>query len=160
MCILPPSFDFFANLTPDIEADSEIVVEESGIINTASMAIAATEDEEYGKEEHSGHFAKEQEAQIASKCKRHESERARIARENVAYDKLPETQPVRVADGYVTFTRHFKYLGSYISYNLHDDFNVESHIASASQFMGALKNVWDNPHMDFTANTCSFTRSP
>ena len=78
----------------------------------------------------------------------HESEKKKIERENVSYDGLEETQDIAVADGFVSFTRHFKYLGSYISYNLRDNFDVESRLASASQSMGALKNVWDNTHMD------------
>jgi hypothetical protein len=80
--------------------------------------------------------------------RQYESEKSRIAREDVAYDELAETQSIPVMDGYVTFTRHFKYLGSYISYNLRDDFDVEARLTSASQSFGALKNCWDNPHMD------------
>ena len=46
----------------------------------------------------------------AAERKQHESENARVERENAAYDSLKETQPIQVADGFVTFTRHFKYL--------------------------------------------------
>ncbi|EJK64055.1 hypothetical protein THAOC_15248 [Thalassiosira oceanica] len=35
---------------------------------------------------------------------------------------LDQTQPIAVKDGFVTFTMHFKYLGSFISYNLRDEF--------------------------------------
>ena len=66
------------------------------------------------------------------------------------YGELEETRPITVADGHVTFTRHFKYLGSHISYNLRNDYDIESRltVTAASQSMGALKNVWNNPHMD------------
>ena len=52
---------------------------------------------------------------------KNENEKAKTKREDRMYDDLPETQPIQVADGFVTFTKHFKYLGSYISYNLRDD---------------------------------------
>ena len=63
---------------------------------------------------------------------------------------MEETRDIKVADDFVSFTKHFKYLnlGSYVSYNLRDDFDIESRISSASASMGALKNFWDNPHVD------------
>jgi len=80
--------------------------------------------------------------------KKEESERARTAREDKIYDGLEETQDLVVADGFVSFTKHFKYLGSYISYNLRDNYDLETRIATANQSMGALRNVWNNPHME------------
>ena len=64
------------------------------------------------------------------------------------YDKLDETQNFPVADGFVSFTRTFKYLGSLISYNLRDDDDITSRLAAANASMGALKEVWRNPHLD------------
>ena len=92
--------------------------------------------------------------------KKEESEKARIAREDKIYDDLEETQDLAVADGFVSFTRHFKYLGSYISYNLRDDYDIESRIAAASQSMGALKNVWNNPHMEIYSKYLLFKAIP
>jgi hypothetical protein len=46
-------------------------------------------------------------------------------REAALHDDLEETKPIDVADGYVTFCRHFKYLGSYISFSLIDDYDIE-----------------------------------
>ena len=89
-----------------------------------------------------------------------ESEKARIAREDKIYDDLEETQDLAIADGFVSFTRHFKYLGSYISYNLRDDYDIESRIAAASQSMGALKNVWNNPHMEIYSKYLLFRAIP
>ena len=40
--------------------------------------------------------------------------------ENI-YNTLEETQPIDIVDGHVTFCRHFKYLGSYVSFSLCDD---------------------------------------
>ena len=76
----------------------------------------------------------------------------RTAREreqdNDIYDGLPETANVPVADGYVSFTRTFRYLGSLINFSLRDDDNITARIAAATAAMGALKEVWRNPHLD------------
>ena len=42
----------------------------------------------------------------------------------------------------------FKYLGSHISYNLRDDDDITARIAAANASMGALKELWRNPHLD------------
>ena len=42
----------------------------------------------------------------------------------------------------ITFTRHFKYLGSYILYSLKDNYDIEHIISQASAAMGALNNFW------------------
>ena len=48
----------------------------------------------------------------------------------------------------ITFTRHFKYLGSYILYSLKDDYDIEHIIYQASSAMGALKNFWIDTTVD------------
>ena len=69
-------------------------------------------------------------------------------RDNDAYDKLLETANFRVADGYVSFTRTFRYLGSLINYSPHDDDDIMARIASVTAAMGVLKDIWRNPHLD------------
>ena len=64
------------------------------------------------------------------------------------YDKLDEMQSIQVEDGYVTFCHHFKYLVSFISFGLCDDYDIKKRVTAATQSMGALKNVWDSPHLD------------
>jgi hypothetical protein len=76
------------------------------------------------------------------------------------YDSLSETAPVNVADGYVTFSRKFKYLGLQISYSLRDDDNINARLAAASQSMGALKEVWRNPHLDTYSKYLLFRAIP
>jgi hypothetical protein len=49
-----------------------------------------------------------------------------------------------VADG----TQTFQYLGSLISYNLRDDGDITVRISAANASMGALKELWCNPHLD------------
>jgi hypothetical protein len=64
------------------------------------------------------------------------------------YDRLDETKNFSVADGFVSFTRTFKYLGSLISYNLRDDDDITARIAAVNASIGALKELWRNPHLD------------
>ena len=63
-------------------------------------------------------------------------------------DTKDQTQPIAVKDGFVTFTVRFKYLGSFISYNLRDDFDIDLRIKKAGQAMGALKHFFNNEHID------------
>ena len=87
-------------------------------------------------------------------------EKARQRGIDVKYDALPETPQFDVADGYVTFCRTFKYLGSRISYNLRDDADIEARLAAANQSMGALKEVWRNPHLDTYSKYLLFRAIP
>ena len=41
--------------------------------------------------------------------------------------------------GIITYSKHFKYLGTFISYNLRDDYDIDKRIAAASKAMGALE---------------------
>jgi hypothetical protein len=64
------------------------------------------------------------------------------------YDQLDETKDFPVADSFVSFTRTFRYLGLLISYNLRDNDDITARIAAANASMGALKELWRNPHLD------------
>ena len=60
------------------------------------------------------------------------------------YDNAEETKPTLISESImITFTRHFKYLGSYISYSLKDDYDIEHRISQASAAMGALNKFWN-----------------
>jgi len=69
-------------------------------------------------------------------------------REHAMYDRLNETRDFPIADGFVSFTRTFRYLGSLISYYLRDDDDITSRLAAANGSMGKMKEVWQNPHLD------------
>ena len=79
------------------------------------------------------------------------------------YDDAKETKPILIGESVmITFTRHFKYIGSQISYSLKDDYNIEHRISQASSAMGALKSFWvDNTvgifskYLIFWAITCN-----
>jgi hypothetical protein len=89
-----------------------------------------------------------------------EKERSRWEREEELYNKLDEMQPIQVEDGYVTFCCHFKFLGSFISFGLCDDYNIEKQVTATTQSMGALKNVWDSPHLDIWSKYLLFCAIP
>ena len=89
-----------------------------------------------------------------------ETMKQRRAREELLYDNLEETAPIPVSDGQVTFCRHFKYLGSYVSFCLCDDFDIDKRIAAASQAMGALKTMWDCPHLELWSKYLLFRSTP
>ena len=72
------------------------------------------------------------------------------------YNDSPNTQQIIVADGFVDFVKHFKYLGSYISFNLTDNFDINKRIAAANKSMGLLKHFWNNPYASLRANQLIF----
>jgi hypothetical protein len=73
---------------------------------------------------------------------------------------LMKAAMIKVANGYVTFSRKFKYLGSRISYSLCDDDDINARLAAASQSMGALKEVWRNSHLDTYSKYLLFCAIP
>ena len=87
---------------------------------------------------------------------------ARQQRESEAalYDELNKTKPIDIEDGYVTFCWHFKYLGSYISFSLTDDYDIEQRPTLVSQSVGALKSMWDSPHLEIWSKYLLFRAIP
>ena len=94
---------------------------------------------------------KQQQEETMKQCKK---------REELLYNNLEETAPIPVSDGQVTFCRYFKYLGSYVSFCLCDDYNIDKRIAAASQSMGALKTMWDCPHLELWSKHLLFRSTP
>ena len=47
------------------------------------------------------------------------------------YNIYPETRRDELDDGYVEFTKHFPYLGSFVSYNLKYNFDISRQITKA-----------------------------
>ena len=64
------------------------------------------------------------------------------------YGNYIETRNATVGNGFVEFTKHFKYLGSFVSYNLKDDYDIGQQLTNAYQHMGALKSFWDNQRIE------------
>ncbi len=69
-------------------------------------------------------------------------------------------QTMAVEDGFVTFCRHFKYLGSFVFFSLCDDYNIKKRITAATQSMGVLKNVWGSPHLNIWSKYLLFRAIP
>ena len=53
--------------------------------------------------------------------------------------------------GFITFTKYFKYFGSYISYSLLDNYDIYARIASGNASMVSLHKFWT----DASVNNCS-----
>lgn len=88
------------------------------------------------------------ESAIVTKPKR-ETPAARAARESKAYDESEKTERIWLdEDTFVDFCKTFKYLGTLISFDLRDDYDIKKRISKASQMMGMLKNVWDDVFVD------------
>ena len=61
------------------------------------------------------------------------------------YDNAKGKKPILIGEsGIMTLTIHFKYLGSYTSYSLKDDYDIEHRIYQDSSAMGALNSFYDN----------------
>jgi len=83
---------------------------------------------------------------------------SRREQEESIYDTLEEKQPIDVADRNVTFCRHLKYLGSYISFSLCDDYDIKKRVVVATQSMGALNNTWRSPHLEIWSKYLLFVQ--
>jgi hypothetical protein len=80
-------------------------------------------------------------------------------RENL-YNTSPNTQRIAMADGNVDFVKHFKYLGSYISFDLTDDYGIDKRIAAANKSMLSLNHFWNNPYTSLRAKQLIFLAMP
>eukprot|EP00957_Ditylum_brightwellii_P168529 12828403-Ditylum_brightwellii.AAC.1 len=49
-----------------------------------------------------------------------------------------DTLPVTVADGYITYTSEFKYLGSYVTHDLNDTFDVKNRVVQATKALNSM----------------------
>ena len=85
---------------------------------------------------------------------------SRHKREEKEYGDLPETKLIVVCDGFVTFCRHFKYLGNWISFSLRDYHDVAKRIAAANASMGAMSKIWDDNHVDLYSKYLLFRAIP
>ena len=69
-------------------------------------------------------------AVVPRQKEKRESHETRRKREDREYVSLEETATMQVADGYITFCKHFKYLGTWVSYSLRDDYDILKRIAA------------------------------
>lgn len=65
------------------------------------------------------------------------------------YDRSPKTKNYFLeVHGFMSFTKLFKYLGSCISFDLSDEFDIEERIKSANKAMCALRFYWKSKQVD------------
>ena len=84
----------------------------------------------------------------------------RTKQEELLYNHLAETHKIKVAGDFVTITKHFKYLGLFIWYNVRDDFDVETWITAATQSMWEHKKYFDSSHMNTFSKYLTFEAVP
>ena len=73
---------------------------------------------------------------------------ARHKIEELAYKKLSKTRLIIVLEGFVTFFRHFEYLGTWISISLRDDHDVSKRLSASNALMVAMSKIWDDNQVD------------
>jgi hypothetical protein len=61
--------------------------------------------------------------------------------------ETPEEAMHTVADGYITFTRKFKCLGSWITHDLRNDTDIAVRVGKATAQVHQLTNVWRSKHV-------------
>ena len=66
------------------------------------------------------------------------------------YHASPNTDRVYMQDetSHIDFTPHFKYLGTYISFDLSADFDINNRITKASREMGRLRHFFNNQYVE------------
>ena len=85
---------------------------------------------------------------VTSKPKQ-ESEEHRRKRHDALYDAALETKLINIGEhGHITFTKHFKYLGSYCYYSVKDNYDIAERFSQESSAMGALNHFWADPAVD------------
>ena len=65
-----------------------------------------------------------------------------------------------VSEVFITFCVHFKYLGSWISFSLRDDYDVGRRIGVANASMGALDKFWIDHHVNMYSKYMIFQAIP
>ena len=65
------------------------------------------------------------------------------------YNKALKTKDIIVdGNGFISFTKFFKYLGSFISYDLSGEYDDKVRMKKTNQRMSALKNIWEEDEVD------------
>ena len=77
------------------------------------------------------------------------------------YNNAKEIKPILIGEfRKITFTRKFKYLGSYILYSLKYDYDIEHRISQASSAMGTINSFWFDNTVGNFQNTYFFVQLP
>ena len=76
------------------------------------------------------------------------------------YNQLAEMNLIVVANGFISFFSHFKYLVLWISFSYIDDYDVGRRIGMANVLIGALARFWDDHHIDMYSKYTIFRAIP
>ena len=76
--------------------------------------------------------------------------------EDKLYDKCPENDEVPMKDGFVSYCRHFKYLGPWMSYNLRDDYDIRMRTEAASKSFAVLRGFYSRPKVSICSKYLIF----
>ena len=52
--------------------------------------------------------------------------------EDKSYNESNHMNSIKISDGFITFTKHFRYLGKFVLYNICNDYNNDIRLASYS----------------------------
>ena len=89
-----------------------------------------------------------------------ESSKSKIKRENVMHDNLSETKRIKVSNGFITFTKFFKFLGHVFSHDLQDETEVASRVSSACRTMGRINYFWKYAEVESHSKFMIFMAMP
>ena len=67
-----------------------------------------------------------------------ENMKKRTKREDYEYYLLNDTKKIKMRKGHIAFCKNFKYLGSYISYSMKYDYDIQLGLISIKSAMGKL----------------------
>ena len=76
------------------------------------------------------------------------------------YNNAEETKRVFVGNGHINATKHFPYLGSYTSYHLIYDMDINRRITHANQMMGGILPYFTCVHFDIFSKYLIFMTIP
>ena len=88
------------------------------------------------------------------------TEEEKGSRMETEYNHLSKTRLIFVVYGFISFCAHFKYLVSWLSFFLRDDYDLGRRIGVANASMGALARLWDDHHVDMYSKYMIFRAIP
>ena len=91
---------------------------------------------------------------------RKESDKKRHIHEEEEYTRSRGKEVIKGKGGFVTFTKHLKYLGGYISYSHQGDYDIDARLASGNESMGALNKFWTDDSVDNRSKHLIFLAIP
>jgi hypothetical protein len=83
-----------------------------------------------------------------------------VTTQHIQHNRLPPNITINDGKNYVHFVNHFKYLGSYISDTLKEDFEIQTRISKAWSVLGAMKLFFKGKDVDLRAKVLLYVGGP